>query len=262
MIDGHRILQYLQRLPAGIQYVRTTIQPLLGILASSTCPIYFVLTKWDIVHGFGEPSNADEDTRLRMVCDALMVDPHVRAVVDIHSMVRLIPVSAVGPGFAELDVSTGRVVKRHDGQMRPTNIDAPLAAVLPDVFRQVQSAMGAADRDWINAQVRGSMRLTAGTSLGLVATVLAGPAGRALRMALQLVFGPGVSHELTTMMLDWIGRPFADKVAGAGATRVSGERNAETVRQARAKLLDDFQRTTMRLEVRLPASMLTGRYRP
>ncbi len=146
MLDGYRVLQYLRNEPAGRRYFRSSIQPMIGIMAGSTCPIHFVLTKWDLVRGFGEPDNADENTRLSLVRGALMDNTQIKALVDTHSwgnrIVRLIPVSAVGPDFAQMD-HADHILKRPDGEVKPTNVEAPLTAILPDVFSQVKPALDA-----------------------------------------------------------------------------------------------------------------------
>ena len=77
-----------------------------GIMAGATCPIHFVLTKWDLIRGFGEPVDADDNVRLGLIRDALMNAPQLRALVDPHTfgdrIIRLIPVSAVGPELAQM----------------------------------------------------------------------------------------------------------------------------------------------------------------
>ncbi|MCA1672940.1 MAG: hypothetical protein LC799_12340, partial [Actinobacteria bacterium] len=149
ILDGYRVLQYLRNEPAGRRYFRSTIQPTIGIMVGATCPIHFVLTKWDLVRGFGEADNADDNTRLSLVRQALLDNVQIRALVDTHSwsnrIIRLIPVSAVGPDFAQMD-HADHMLKRPDGEVKPTNVEAPLAAILPDVFSQVKPALDASIR--------------------------------------------------------------------------------------------------------------------
>ena len=98
-------------------------------------PVTFVITKWDLLRDI----DVDEDSRLRTVRKLLMSNQGFRDLVQEHSgrrVVRLVPVSAVGPAFAELDES-GAMTKLPDGLLEPTNVDVPLAAVVPDVFEQI-----------------------------------------------------------------------------------------------------------------------------
>jgi len=149
MLDGYRVLQYLRNEPAGRRYFRSSIQPMIGTMAGATCPIHFVLTKWDLVRGFGEPDNADDNTRLSLVRQALIDNAQIRALVDTHSwgnrIIRLIPVSAVGPDFAQMD-HADHMLKRPEGEVKPTNIEVPLTAILPDVFSQVELSLDASFR--------------------------------------------------------------------------------------------------------------------
>jgi hypothetical protein len=102
-----------------------------------------VVTKWDLVRGFGEPADASDEYRLDRVAEALLRYEHIRALVEDHSarqVVRLIPVSAVGADFVDLNTD-GMVVKRPHGHLKPTNVEVPFNAVLPDLFRQVEGSL-------------------------------------------------------------------------------------------------------------------------
>ena len=143
MIDGLKVLQLLRGEPEGRSYFQHGLQPMFGFMQSAKCPIHLVVTKWDLVRDFGEPEDADDELRLGRVIDALLQYEHIRALVYVYSarqIVRLIPVSAVGADFVQLDTD-GKVVKRPDGHMRPTNVEVPLCAVLPDLFRQVEGSL-------------------------------------------------------------------------------------------------------------------------
>ena len=83
---------------------------------------------------------------------------HFNGLVDssVGRLVRIIPVSAVGPVFARIEDSVGTVVKRRDGQVHPRNVEVPLCAVVPDVFRQVKRQLDDQRRRAIDALRKGS----------------------------------------------------------------------------------------------------------
>lgn len=253
MLDGYRVLQYLRGEPAGQRYFRSSIQPMTGIMAGATCPIHFVLTKWDLVRGFGEPADADDNLRLSLVRDALMETAQLEALVETHSwaerIIRLIPVSAVGPDFAQMGPD-GRILKLPNGQLHPTNVEVPLTAILPDLFRQIELSLDPITRRKLAAEARARQepRFSMGGFLNL-------PAGAALRQRLQDVVGGSAGREVVGMFLDWMGGVPAEEARAAGQAR----RQAATVDAARARVLGEFGAELRRLEERLPASRLRGR---
>jgi hypothetical protein len=254
MLDGYRVLQYLRGEPAGRRYFRSSIQPMTGIMAGATCPIHFVLTKWDLIRGFGEPEDADDNVRLNLVREALMDTAHLKALVETHSwadrIIRLIPVSAVGPDFAQM-ATDGRILKLPNGEVHPTNVEIPLTAILPDLFRQVELSLDGPTRGSLAAEVR-SQEFSRSKYLNL-------PAGAALRQRLQEVVGGSASKEVVGMFLDWMGGAPVEEVRAAGQARREERRQLATVEAARARVLTEFGAELQRLEDRLPASRLSGR---
>jgi hypothetical protein len=257
MLDGYRVLQFLRGEPAGQRYFRSSIQPLTGIMAGATCPIHFVLTKWDLIRGFGEPIDADDNVRLSMVRNALMTTPQLRALVDTHSwgerIVRLIPVSAVGPDFAQMDID-GRVLKRPNGEVHPTNVEIPLTAILPDLFRQIAQSLDPASRRQLDVHLRSRRQ----PQYSLTA-FLERPAGIALQRRLQDVVGGSAGREVAGMFLDWMDGASAEEARRAGAERRDVRRYTASVEAARTRVLGEFAEELGRLEERLPASRLSGR---
>lgn len=262
MLDGYRVLQYLRNEPAGRRYFRSQIQPMTGIMAGASCPIHFVLTKWDLVRGFGEPEDADENTRLDLVRDALLETAHLRALVETHTwenrVIRLIPVSAVGPHFAQMD-HQGHVLKLPDGEMNPTNVEVPLTAILPDLFRQVELSLDEPTRRRLAEEARSRRGLTddeSRTSLGSFVNL---PAGLALRQKLQDVVGGTSGKEVVGMFLDWMAGATAEEIRATGRARQEGRLQAQSIEAARGRVLTEFGVELGRLEERLPASRLSGR---
>ncbi len=257
MLDGHRVLQFLRGEPAGLRYFRSSIQPLTGMMAGATCPIHFVLTKWDLIRGFGEPVDADDNLRLTLVREALMNTAQLKALVETHSwagrIIRLIPVSAVGPDFAQMDTD-GRILKLPHGELHPANVEVPLTAILPDLFRQVEQSLDPATRQQLAADARSRQepRFSMTAFLNL-------PAGATLGRRLQDVVGGSAGREVVGMFLDWMAGMPTDEARAVGGQRRDARRQTATVEAARARVLGEFAADLHRLEERLPASRLGGR---
>ena len=183
---------------------------------------------------------------------------HIRALVHVHGkehIVRLIPVSAVGSSFVDLDAA-GKVVKRADGEVRPTNVDVPLCAVLPDLFKEVEGALDESTRRKVNAEMLKQMRNGAGA---IAASVLARPAGVALRGFLQGALGADVGREASTLFLEWMVRP-SNSNGQLAAARNAHELQVAELQRLRGRVVDDFTRAVLRLEATFPSNELSKRW--
>lgn len=249
IIDGQRVLECLRGEAAGQLYFQNTIQPMIGFMASATCPIHFVITKWDLVRDFGEPPQTTDDERLRMVRDQLWYKAAIWPIVARQNsgsrVVRLIPVSAVGDGFVRFDQS-GNVVKIADRMPRPTNLEVPLSAVLPDLFKQAEAALAAAGNS--DPRRRGRRIGTAEVAV-TIAKLLSVPAGILLQTALNVGNAGTYSEAIAATFVDWMCRPTQDKQAA--------EQSANLVRQLRTDVLKEFEFTLNRLEYEMSCSRLT-----
>jgi hypothetical protein len=259
MIDGLRLVQLLRDEPAGRAYFQRGLQPMFGFMQSATCPIHLVVTKWDLVRDFGEPADADDEYRLGRVIEALLRYEHIRALVYVHSakqIVRLIPVSAVGSDFVELD-GDGKVVKRADGRLHPTNVEVPLCAVLPDLFRQVEGSLDKSLRRELDRALWKEIGSDTAAIASGIGQILSRPAGAALRVGLHAALGRDFGNEASTMFVQWLARPFDEKGREIGRKRSSRELQLAELQRLRRNVLDDFTRSVMRLEAALPNSQLS-----
>jgi hypothetical protein len=253
IIDGFHLRQWIDGLPQGRNRLQHSLTTMVTLMLSEPRPITFVITKWDLLRDI----DADEDGRLRMVCKRLMTNPDFRELVKVHSahrVVRLIPVSAVGPDFAGLN-SDGYVEKLPDGEMRPTNVDAPLSAVVPDIFEQVERQV---DQARLNTLIEGVRRQTAGgpgaalAELGSYVARAAGLAAGTLSPLYSVFVGEAVmelnkSHD-------------RDKVARQNLTErllSEAEREMEEFRAARRRVMRELRSRVDVLEGRLPSSRLS-----
>jgi hypothetical protein len=252
IIDGYLIRQWMDGQPGARVPLQQAITTMINLMLYSDSPITFVVTKWDLLSDIG----ADEDARLAFVRQALLQNQGFRDLVQTHSSrrtVRLIPVSAVGPAFAELDPS-GRVVKLPAGDLRPTNIDAPLAALIPDIWERVERAVGAdelrkalAELDATSGRGLVAAMTRVGTTVGALAgrTLghLAPPAGLALDLATAMHGGDDLDERIARSLDE-------DRRVTAA------ERELEANRAARRRVLRELQSRIDLLEGRLPSSRL------
>jgi hypothetical protein len=248
IIDGHRVLQCLRGEPAGLRYFRGTIQPMIGFMAGATCPIHFVITKWDLVRDFGEPPQTTDDERLRMVRDQLWYQAAIWPIVARQNsgsrVVRLIPVSAVGDGFVRMDQS-GNVVKVADRTPHPTNLEVPLSAVLPDLFKQAEAALAASGKSAPSRRAVGTTEVAA-----TIAKLLSVPAGILLQTALHVGTAGVYSEAIAATFVDWMCRPSQNGQAA--------EQRGNLVRELRTDVLKEFEFTVNRLEYEMSCSRLTA----
>jgi hypothetical protein len=257
VLDGRRVLQFMRGEAPGRAYVIAKVAVMLQLMARARCAIYLVISKWDLLHGFGEPPGADDRARLDVVARALMTVDHISDLVRTRNTVRLIPVSAVGAGFAAIDESSGLVTKLPDGTFSPYNVELPVAAVAPDLFTQIRHSINTQTATVIENEFRVRRRHSPDELMGEVGAFLLRPAGVALRASLDTVLSRPYSNELVAMMLDWLARPSRRKEAELQTFRDEAQRRAYQVWDARSAVLDDFQKQVHRLEIELPASVLS-----
>lgn len=257
LIDGRRVRQLMGNQAAGRNHFAHTMGPLLGLAQQAECPMHFVITKWDLLQDLPALRALDEPTRLDRVVTALMRHPQIEALVYAAGpgqIVRMIPVSSVGLAFVELDAH-GRVLKRPDGELHPTNVDAPLAAVIPDVFRQVEAELDTQTRRSLHAELREGL---SGGGTGLAArfaALLNGPTGIAVQTVLRGYLDP-LGDGVSALFVDWAALRQTIAVAGAEQFREERDRELAALRMLRTRVLDDFARAVHRLEDRYPASLL------
>jgi len=199
IIDGQRVLQLL----AGERgYFDLRLQPLLGLAGRASCPIQLIVSKWDLVRRPGESSEHDE-ARLKEVkaCLERYLDiEHLLRGSPGHPQkkARLIPVSAVGPDYAEVR-EDGSVKKLQHGELAPINAGVPLCAVLPDVIEQAALSQAAPD---VRQEVDDEVRRKHPVSLAaVVRSVLSSQAGSMLRKTLSGIVGEEVVRLFVEMLV-------------------------------------------------------------
>jgi hypothetical protein len=248
IIDGYRVQQWLDGKTEGQVRLQHAVSAMVNLMLEASCPITFIVTKWDLLRDI----DADEDARLGTVSKLLLTNPGFRELVATHGkhrVVRLIPVSAVGPTFAELN-ARGEIVKRPDGQMQPTNVDVPLAAVIPDIFEPIQHSMDDQKLQSLLAGVRSQADPLA--ALAVLGSYVMETVGRFVTPA-YLSFAADALIGLASPQ-----GAAADQQAGTERRLSEAERTIEEFRMAQRRVIRDFQSRVDILEGRLPSSRLSG----
>ncbi|HEY7147447.1 MAG TPA: hypothetical protein VH637_24640 [Streptosporangiaceae bacterium] len=262
LIDGQRMLGHIRGDAGSRSYLENSIVPMLSVMRKARCPVHFILTKWDLFDGLATADGpADENDRLSVVRQHLMAHPAIRNLVEQRRrdkrVVRLIPVSAIGRQFASMHPS-GHMIKRKDGLLRPLNVEIPLCAVLPDLFGQIEDQLDQSHESHIMAERRARAKLTARESFAAAAKFLALPAGAAVRVAADIAIGRNAfSDKIADVFVDWVGRPFDDKMAQVGAVVDDARLQLSELRLIRAAVLREFSERMIVLKRQLPASDLS-----
>jgi hypothetical protein len=133
LLDGVKILRALMGAPDSIPELSADLSVMLNPLQNFIRkPVHFVVTKWDIIerqHSLGD------------VAELLgRIEPFSRTVEfrrKLGRATRLIPMSAVGAGFADLQ-SDGIMKKRENAIAKPFNVDLPISCLLFDLINEAK----------------------------------------------------------------------------------------------------------------------------
>lgn len=251
ILDGRRLAQYLRDEPDGLTYMHGEILSMIGVLSRSDCPIHFIVTKWDLVRDIGEEDPSDE-SRLALVRAKLFEHAPIAGLIldsaDRRRTVRLIPVSAVGEGFARVD-EHGEIVKVAGATASSINLELPFASVVPDYLTQLAERLK--ERDPLGVGALTSVRVGAhnawkslsGATRGLIHAFVPHPTAFAVSAASDLV-------------ARWIAVSPEERAKRSNATA----RRAAASSRSRAQdaTIDSFVKSIWLLEAQVPSSVLTG----
>ena len=253
IIDGF----WIRRLIDGDLVAKTRMQQIVTTMVHLMLrvdrPVTFVITKWDLLQDIA----VDEDERLGFVRKHLMYNQNFRDLVNAHAahrVVRLVPVSSVGPDFTvarprgHRRQATGRraaadqrgpPVRR--GGPRRLGPDRAAAWTRPS-WPPCSRACGptAKGRAAALSDVAGMLTQAAGRLFGLVIPV----AGAILDLAAGLYRGPSVEQQVS----DRAERPRSERSGVEAELRFN--------RQARITVLRELRSRVDVLEGRLPSSRL------
>ena len=128
LLDGQKICALIKNEKIGKVWALNDLRNMIDVMQGSRKPVHFVISKWDIV---------EQNYTLEQIRDRLLEIDEFKNLVKFRnqagSPVRLIPVSAVGKGFA---------IPKPDGSMektgefpKPFQVEVPLACILPDMIQ-------------------------------------------------------------------------------------------------------------------------------
>jgi hypothetical protein len=258
LVDGFRLRQLLDGQSEGGRRLGHSIDSMVDYVMEATCPVTFAVTKWDLFADL----ELDDDARLSLVAKRLR---YLRAFDDLvkqhaqQRIVRLVPVSAVGNDFAE--ITDGMVAKRSDGDLVPTNVDVPLAAVVPDVFEQLEQEIENRQLQDEFERLRTMTRLGPGAAAAELGTFVTG-----LASSIWLGVGNRASAFLGDAALELFGRHGASTQKDDQG-RIDGyvdtaQQELQEFRVARRRVLREWRHRVDVLEGRLPSSRLRAGDRP
>ena len=135
LIDGQKILQALKGSNAAWNaLILNDLPSMLAKMQFTNVPIHFVISKWDLL---------SNEFDLEQVRELLFEFDHFRNLVEtrnsLGSIVRLIPVSAVGNDFA-IPQPNGEMQKKGKAP-KPFQVEMPLACVVPDIMEVIRNEL-------------------------------------------------------------------------------------------------------------------------
>jgi hypothetical protein len=133
ILDGQKILAFIGDKPEGDRLL-SDLRFILPLMEHYKKPIHFIITKWDLLDG--NYSLRDILGKLEKI-DAFTNLTQRRAR---HMPIRIIPVSSVGIGFAELRPD-GVMQKKKGAIPHPLRVEVPLVCLLPDKFEARLTAL-------------------------------------------------------------------------------------------------------------------------
>jgi len=251
LLDGQQMLALLHDERSGARYLELDITSSLEIVQQSRCPVHFVVTKWDLLEG----NHTLEEVRDRLMKNRDFADLVEAKRSATAAPIRLFPVSAIGPGFAELQPS-GEMKKTGSLHPQPVNVELPLISVVPDTLQFV----------YLEAENRGGRAGRAMTKLRASLEELA-ESGRLQRMGKKAVNAlitrlvKRFPHLAIVKLVDTdkhIDDAVEHIVRLAKHLDVELNRPIENLRDALADVTLQFTRILAKFEKSEPASVLAG----
>lgn len=142
LLDGQKIYAWLNgsdQLRANV-FLSTDLPNILKRMQKLTVPVHFVITKWDVL---------DQKFTLSQIHEKLLTIPAFAQLIksrgEAGSIVRIIPVSAIGLEFATLQPDGS--MKKNPGKIPfPFLLEAPISCVLPDRLQQLHNEKQAQEK--------------------------------------------------------------------------------------------------------------------
>jgi hypothetical protein len=126
LLDGYKIYCLLANVPFEGPSIYQDLGNILPIMQERDIPCHFVISKWDIL----QESFSLEQVRAKLEEDHRFAS-FVSLRRNIRVPIRIIPVSAVGQGYA-IPNADGKMLINPGVRPQPFQVEMPLACVLPD----------------------------------------------------------------------------------------------------------------------------------
>ena len=182
LLDGQKILEFMAGNKAGF---RLDVVNILQMMQNSTKPIHFIITKWDLLEEqpyslgdiLAEMDRSIEEFH-QLISNRTKNAP--------QASIRVIPVSAVGKEFIELqtDSKGEKVMQKKEGKSpKPSGVEMPLVCVLPDKFADRYRVVVQLEEDERRSHARkGKHYVTVEQALAALVTVGHWPVSGLLRV--------------------------------------------------------------------------------
>jgi double-GTPase-like protein len=246
LLDGADILRCIRGDSSAQSRVEFTVSTLVDSLRRAGGSLNFVVTKWDLLDGIAN----GESERMELVRTLLWRSPKFRSLVldkGRGRTVRLIPVGAVGTGFATLSQS-GAVVKQRSAEARPSRVTLPLAAVVPDLLSRVGREMERRNQARKAQQQRRDLRPSATESLRMNLATLTDVVGELVSVA-----GPAAA-----LYARWVDPILAERERAVRESNSAWDEQLNATDQAAQRIVKEMQREVDELERDLPDSVLSS----
>lgn len=161
LLDGHKIYAWLNGSDPirANQFLSTDLPNILNRMQNLTVPIHFVITKWDVL---------DRKFTLSQIREKLLTIPAFAQLIksrgEAGSIVRIIPVSAIGLEFATLQPN-GSMKKNPGKTAIPFLLEVPMSCVLPDRLQQLHNEKQA-QKEKLERQILEDGNIIVGALLG------------------------------------------------------------------------------------------------
>jgi hypothetical protein len=146
MLDGLEILKLMRG--EDNNFEEEFVNYIIPILAKSTQPVHFIITKWDLI----EKHYSLEAVRSRLMESSWRFRNFVNVLREFGTL-RLIPVSAVGLDFAEPGPD-GTMLKKPGFQFEPYHVEMPLVSAIFDQLDYAAKKLGFARQAWFEQLTR------------------------------------------------------------------------------------------------------------
>lgn len=135
LIDGMKLLSYIKGEKSARTWVTKELANVLNLIQNTNESIHFIISKWDLIEGEYTLEEARNHLlEIEQFRNIIMTRSNNNGNDHDKGVIRLIPVSSVGKGFAEQQADG--TMKKTGKLPKPYNIEFPIACILPDKLQE------------------------------------------------------------------------------------------------------------------------------